>query len=191
MERKKPVSGEFYRHFTGKTYQVKLLALDSETLKEQVIYQAMYEPYQYFVMDLEEFMGVVDTKKYPEAGEKYCFEKINITGGQKAAASAIEEEYPERRKEVSHKGEVSDGEFLKALKTGQPERYLSGKLTDNEIAHRGLLQLLDADTFHERRQIMIGLKQYIDKRMLNNIAVAFDIALEEADIEEQYDSVMR
>lgn len=38
---------------------------------------------------------------------------------------------------------------------------------------------------------MIGLKQYIDKRMLNNIAVAFDIVLEEGDIEEQYDSVMR
>ncbi len=191
MERKKPVSEEFYRHFKGKIYQVKMLALDSETLREQVVYQAMYEPYQYFVRDLEEFMGMVDTKKYPEVGEKYRFEKITFERGQKAEDSVKKEQWQKTQTGDSGRGEISDGEFLKAIKTGQPERYLGGKLTDSEIAHRGLLQLLDADTFHERRQILIGLKQYIDKRMLNNIAVAFDIVLEEGDIEEQYDSVMR
>ena len=191
MERKKPVSGEFYRHFKGKTYQVKMLALDSETQREQVVYQAMYEPFLYWVRDLEEFMGMVDTKKHPESGEKYRFEKITFAEAQKEGNFAIRGEDPETQAEGGSKVEISDREFLKAVKTGQPERYLGGKLTDSEIAHRGLLQLLDADTFHERRQILIGLKQYIDKRMLNNIAVAFDIVLEEGDIEEQYDSIMR
>lgn len=167
-----------------------MLALDSETLREQVVYQAMYEPYQYFVRDLEEFMGMVDTRKYPEAGEKHRFEKIDFTDGHKAETFTVGE-HPEGREETGHKGEVSDREFLKALTTGQPERYLGGRLTEHEIAYRGLLQLLDAETFHERRQILVGLRQYIDKRMINNIAAAFDIVLEEGDIEEQYDSVMR
>lgn len=177
MGREKPVSGEFYRHFKGKTYQVKMLALDSETQREQVVYQAMYEPYQHWVRDLEEFMSAVDAEKYPGVNQKYRFEKITFGEMQKA--------------EDGGNGEIGDREFLKAIKTGQPERYLEGKLTEKEIAHRGLLQLLDADTFRERRQIFIGLKQYMDKHMLNNIAVAFDIVLEEGSLEEQYESLMR
>lgn len=191
MKRKKPVSGEFYRHFKGKTYQVKMLALDSETQRELVVYQAMYEPYQYWVRDLEEFMGMVDTHKYPDVGEKYRFEKITFAEEPEEGDLPASGDCTKIQAEGAGKGEISDREFLKAIQTGQPERYLGGKLTDSEIAHRGLLQLLDAETFHERRQIMIGLKQYIDKRMLNNIAAAFDIVLEEGDIEEQYDSVMR
>jgi len=151
----------------------------------------MYEPYQCWVRDLEEFMGKVNTKKHPEVGEKYRFERITFEGEQKAEDALKEGHCRKTQEEGSGSGEISDEEFLKAVKTGQPERYLGGKLTEREIAHRGLLQLLDADTFHERRQIFIGLKQYMDKHMLNNIAVAFDIVLEEGDTEEQYDSVMR
>ena len=81
--------------------------------------------------------------------------------------------------------------MAKALKTGQPERYLENKITEEEIAERGLLQLLDAETFREKRQIFMGLKQYVTKRMLNNIAVALDIVLEEGDMDAQYDSIMQ
>jgi hypothetical protein len=53
------------------------------------------------------------------------------------------------------------------------------------------MQLLDAETFHEKKEIFLGLKQYMDSHMLNNIAVALDIALEEGDVETQFESVMR
>lgn len=188
MKREKPVSGEFYQHFKGKLYQVKMLAFDSETQKEKVVYQAMYEPYTCWVRDLEEFMSPVDVGKYPQATQIYRFEKV-VLRKEPEEEKASEEQ---KHQGVTSKGtQVSDEELLKALMTGQPERYLNDKITEEEIAHRGLMQLLDADTFHERRQIFIGLKQYMDKRMLSNIAVAFDIVLEEGDVEEQYESIMR
>lgn len=54
-----------------------------------------------------------------------------------------------------------------------------------------MMRLLDAESFREKRQIFMGLKQYVNKHMLNNIAVALDIVLEEGDVDAQYDSIMQ
>lgn len=194
MERKKPVSGEFYQHFKGKLYQVKMLARDSETQREIVVYQAMYAPYDCWVRDLDEFMSLVDKEKYPQETQKYRFEHVTFQNVQAQRMGTQEEKevsgaiVPNTKEEEAG---ISDEMLIKALKTGQPERYLEHKITEEEIANRGLMQLLDAETFHEKRQIFIGLKQYLDKHMLSNIAVAFDIVLEEGDVEMQYDSIMR
>ena len=95
------------------------------------------------------------------------------------------------KKPLTGQEAFSDAEMVKALESGQPERYLQGKMSEEDIAQRGLLLLLDAPTFREKRQIFIGLKQYLDERMLNNIAVALDIVLEDGSMEEQYESIMR
>lgn len=191
MDRKKPVSGEFYQHFKGKLYQIKVLAKDSSTQRETVVYQALYAPYDYWTQDLEEFMAPVDKEKYPQETQKYCFRQV-VFQKQKPAA-ATEDQKPETVSqplpEEIHN--ISDEEFVRALKSGQPDRYLKNKITEEEIANRGLMQLLDAETFREKRQIFIGLKQYVNKRMLNNIAVALDIVLEEGDVDTQYDSIMQ
>lgn len=195
MKREKPASGEFYQHFKGKLYQIKMLAFDCETEKEKVVYQAMYAPYSCWVRDLDEFMSPVDKVKYPEILQEYRFEKIDIQNVQKNTAPVAVENTKKSNdiKNVPEKllKEISDEVLLKALKTGQPENYLADKITAEEIANRGLMQLLDAESFHEKRQIFIGLKQYMDKHMLNNIAVALDIVLEEGDEESQYESIMR
>ena len=76
MDRKKPVSGEFYQHFKGKLYQIRMLAKDSGTQREIVVYQALYAPYDCWTQDLEEFMGPVDKEKYPEETKKYRFRQV-------------------------------------------------------------------------------------------------------------------
>jgi len=195
MDRKKPVSGEFYQHFRGRLYQIKMLAKDSRTQREIVVYQALYAPYDYWTQDLEEFMGPVDKEKYPEETQQYRFRKVVFQKPQPSEEKKQEIGRPETEaasvadEEAVHS--VSDEELAKALKTGQPERYLENKMTEEEIANRGLMQLLDAETFREKRQIFMGLKQYVNKRMLNNIAVALDIVLEEGDVDAQYDSIMQ
>lgn len=166
MNRQKPVSGEFYRHFKGGLYQIKMLAKDCETQREVVVYQAMYEPFGCWVRDLEEFMEKVDSEKYPEASQEYRFETADLKEHQ--------------RKE---KGTADVAEWY-----GQSQK--TGELSGEEIANRGLLRFLDAETFKEKKQIFIGLKQYMDKRMLSNIAVALDIVLEEGSTDEQFDSIM-
>ncbi len=186
MEKQKPIAGEFYRHFKGGLYQVKMLAKDSDSLKEKVVYQAMYAPFECWVRDLEEFTSKVDKEKYPDAGQEFRFEKV------KMEMAVSEKEEGDDGKEVRHEiDEISDEALKKALQSGQPKRYLNEKITEEEIAQRGLLQLLDADGFREKRQIFIGLKSYLNERMLSNIAVALDIVLEDGDLETQYESIMR
>ena len=181
MERR-PRPGEIYRHFKGNLYQVKMLARDSSSSKEVVVYQAMYAPFEYWVRDLEEFTSEVDREKYPDVKQCYRFEKVVFEVQGKADAEQPSGEKAEK---------ISDEMLKKALKSGQPQRYLDERITEEEIAQRGLLQLLDAEGFHEKRQIFIGLRPYLNKRMLSNIAVALDIVLEDGDVDTQYESIMR
>ena len=75
MERELQI-GEFYRHFKGNVYQIREIAKDSETLDKIVVYQGMYPPYECWVRNYENFMAPVDTGKYPNASQKYRFERI-------------------------------------------------------------------------------------------------------------------
>lgn len=199
--RERPTAGEFYRHFKGKLYQVKMIARDSETQQEMVVYQAMYAPFAYWVRPLADFLGEVDHKKYPDVTQKLRFRKVEFQK-TKEDADIITEDVQDKKddrqvlpqtekKPLTGQEALSDAEMVKALESGQPERYLQGKMSEEDIAQRGLLLLLDAPTFREKRQIFIGLKQYLDERMLNNIAVALDIVLEDGSMEEQYESIMR
>ena len=191
MDRKKPVSGEFYQHFTGKLYQIKMLAKNSDTQRETVVYQALYAPYDYWTQDLEEFRGPADREDNSGETQKYRFRQVIF---QKPQPSDTAEEKTQLEPQGADTGAVhniSDEELTKALKSGQPDRYLEHKITEEEIASRGMMQLLDAESFREKRQIFMGLKQYVNKHMLNNIAVALDIVLEEGDVDAQYDSIMQ
>lgn len=199
--RERPTAGEFYRHFKGKLYQVKMIARDSETQQEMVVYQAMYAPFAYWVRPLADFLSEVDHKKYPDVTQKLRFRKVEFQK-TKEDADIITEDVQDKKddrqvlpqtekKPLTGQEALSDAEMVKALESGQPERYLQGKMSEEDIAQRGLLLLLDAPTFREKRQIFIGLKQYLDERMLNNIAVALDIVLEDGSMEEQYESIMR
>lgn len=199
--RERPTAGEFYRHFKGKLYQVKMIARDSESQQEMVVYQAMYAPFAYWVRPLVDFLSEVDHKKYPDVTQKLRFQKVEFQK-TKEDADIITEDVQDKKddrqvlpqtekKPLPGQEALSDAEMVKALESGQPERYLQGKMSEEDIAQRGLLLLLDAPTFREKRQIFIGLKQYLDERMLNNIAVALDIVLEDGSMEEQYESIMR
>ncbi|MCH5267525.1 MAG: DUF1653 domain-containing protein [Lachnospiraceae bacterium] len=211
METNIPAAGEFYRHFKGNLYQIKMLAKDSETGKDLVVYQGMYPPFTVWVRPLSMFMGSVDRTKYPKATQNMRFVRVNpekISYAKKATPkpsmtvnahpagktpAGEKRESAEQSKKVmdnSQTQEVSDAELRKALESGQPERYLAERMTEGEIAHRGMLQILDADSFRERRQLLIGLRPYIDKLLLHNIAAALDVVLEEAPLEDQFESLL-
>lgn len=213
MDNRLPNAGDFYRHFKGRLYQVKLLAKDSETGAVQVVYQAMYPPFQYWVRPLDMFLEPVDSAKYPNVTQKTRFEKINLeemikkarnranAGNEvnvrketkngenvKEGVDAIRE--ADGKANAAENAGVNDEMLFKALRSGQPERYLKDQITEKEIAERGYMRVLDAETYREKRQLLIGLKQYLDKRLLHNIAASMDIVLEEGDLDSQYDSLI-
>lgn len=220
MERELQI-GEFYRHFKGNVYQIREIAKDSETLDKIVVYQGMYPPYECWVRNYENFMAPVDTGKYPNASQKYRFERImpeelqsDIQKRQiecslqedgyknEQAASVLTNKL--QKKEPTEKSlhtedikqpanslkEFSKEELHDIFLEGRAEKFLEDKMSAEEIGTMGMMQLLDAESFHQKREIFKGLKKYLTKNLLMNIAVALDIVLEDGTAEEQYDSIL-
>ena len=71
-----PQSGEVWHHFKGKEYKVVACpVMHTESQEIYCVYQALYGSYGIYCRPLDMFMSEVDHEKYPQAGQKYRFEK--------------------------------------------------------------------------------------------------------------------
>lgn len=75
MEIRIPQSGDIYKHFKGNLYEVVLIARDSETLEEKVVYKELNGEKAY-VRSLPMFVSPVDKEKYPDVQQEYRFELV-------------------------------------------------------------------------------------------------------------------
>ena len=85
---------------------------------------------------------------------------------------------------------VSDEEITDTLLSGQVERKLSGKISDTQLAAKGLMIFLDAENYHDKRHIFSSLEPYLNDTMLNNIAVNLDLVLDEGSKEQHFDTIL-
>ncbi len=77
MEVRIPKPGEIYKHFKGNLYEIIIIARDSETLEEKVVYKEVNGEAAY-VRSLPMFVSPVDKAKYPDVTQEMRFEFVEM-----------------------------------------------------------------------------------------------------------------
>ena len=169
MERRNPVPGQIYKHFKEKMYQIITVAEHSETKEKMVVYQGLYGDFGVYVRPYDMFMSEVDHDKYPNVTQKYRFECVGVVG-QGCTEANIDNQV-----EVCKADPVAD-----IVESGEGE----------EVANPDLLAFLDAETYEEKKEVLVAMRPRITDRLINDIAVSLDVIVEEGDIEKRFRSLL-
>ena len=174
-----PKTGDIYRHFKNKLYQIVTVARHSETKELLVIYQALYDDFGVYARPLEMFMSEVDHGKYPEVIQKYRFEKVEREelAGKKAAAART----CEPTAEVSDVKAETHSETVKA--------YAEPVEAQEDMPNPKLMEFLDAETFDEKYNVLVSMRDCITDKLVDDIAVVMDVVIPDGDLMKRYDDL--
>ena len=169
--RNNPQANEIYKHFKGNLYRIITLARHSETEEMMVVYQALYGTYPVYVRDLSMFMSEVDHVKYPEVTQKYRFELV--------LPEAFRPETPEQHPQKDSQPETPP----QTSAVSQPEA--TQEVSQEPALDPLLMEFLDADTYREKLNLLAALQPRITDSMINTMAVALDVEINEGSVEER------
>lgn len=171
--RHNPQPQEVYRHFKGNLYQIRCLAKDSENGETMVVYQAMYGDFQIYVRPLTSFMEEIDRKKYPDADGYYRFELAEVQRVNQPVMKDTEavNETEIRKQESETAADENAG--------------LQEELNIDPL----VLRFLDAGSYERRLEILSMLHNRIDHDMINTMAVAVDVEINDGELEDRYEEL--
>lgn len=181
-----PKPGELYRHFKNKLYQIITVAQHSETGEKLVIYQALYGDFKTYARPLDMFVSEVDHQKYPDADQVYRFEKV--VPEQKAESEQKEES--EHKTESEQKAVTQQKDGCGNTDSYSGSQAISQENNDNaEQVNPGLLEFLDAETFDEKYNVLVSMRDNIDDKLIDDIAVVMDVVIPEGKLMDRYDDL--
>lgn len=173
-------AGQIFRHFKGKLYQIVTVAAHSETKEKLVIYQQLYGQYKVFARPYEMFVSEVDHEKYPDVLQRYRFELVNMEepdeiSVQEQSVDTVEFSYKEKSNEERERP--------------KPLSKVS-RSNENEGVNPLLLLFLDAETYEEKRSILMSIKGEITDRLIDDIAVSMDVTVDKGELDERFASLL-
>lgn len=173
-----PKSGELYRHFKNRLYQIVTVAVHSETGEQLVIYQALYGDYGVYARPLSMFVSEVDHVKYPEVTQKYRFERVE-------AGELVGEKMSEGSRLLGSQRSISDDCSASMCEKAKFER--------DECEEAGvepkLMAFFDAEDLEEKYNILVSMRDIITDHMINNMAVVLDVVISEGDVSDRYEEL--
>lgn len=175
-----PSPQQIYRHFKGNLYQIISLAEHSETGEKLVIYQALYGDFKVYARPLFMFQERVDRVKYPDAKQEYRFELWN------GSADIVQAE-PENMKKTEVAQEVNPLSEQRTETKQYAEEASQQELNMDPL----VLDFLDAGTYEKRLDILAALHHRITDDMINIMAMAVDVEVNEGELEDRYEELRR
>lgn len=168
MSERRPVTGEIYKHFKNKLYQIVAIARHSETKEELVIYQALYGEYGVYARPLEMFVSEVDHVKYPDVTQKYRFEKVEKSSLVTFAPTNVAEK-------------VVTGNVGNAEESLHTEADINTKM----------MSFFDTEDLEVRYKILTSMREEITDGMIDNMAVVMDLVIPDGPTTNRYDDLKR
>lgn len=175
MERKSPMPGELYKHFKDKLYQIVAVATHSESKEKLVIYQALYDDFVIYARPYDMFMSEVDHEKYPDVQQKYRFEKVDRVCDNVGGTDNVAEDKVDEKKDIQANLNIQSAEQC-VCEEGAP--------------NADLMAFLDAETYDKKRSLLIAMRPRITDRLINDMAAALDISVEEGDLDTRFKSLL-
>ena len=157
-----PKTGEFYRHFKNKLYQIVGVATHSETKEKLVIYKALYGTYEIYARPLDMFVSEVDHVKYPDVKQVYRFEEVDISTMSQICSTPEE-----------------------AVVTEEPEQV------NEDLQANALNLFLDARGYEEKLDVLLKNKRFYNDAMLDVMAESLEVVVPEGTIESRIDSLKK
>ncbi|MCI8427352.1 MAG: DUF1653 domain-containing protein [Lachnospira sp.] len=163
-------------------YQIRCIAYHSENNERMVVYQALYGNYLIYVMPYNIFAEKVDSVQYPDAKQQYCFEQVEFEKSQHIDNQHSHNQYiSEDIEKVSEQSEI---QLCSKIQSNMEE-------SDTDGVDSRLLMFLDARTYEEKLNVLSYLRNSLDDKLIDVIAVSLDIEVPEGNIDARYMSLRR
>lgn len=199
---RRPIPQEIYRHFKGKLYQIVTIAQHSETGEELVVYQALYGDFKVYCRPLDMFTSKVDRTKYPDVSQEYRFELVSSLpekddkNSQENDLSSVKKSSTvDRVAEVSQS--VRQPDISKTASVDSISEDVVYDNTDKSIEeeaetlnlHPLVVKFLDASETADRLSILSQMSQIITNDMIDIMAMAIDVQIDEGDVYQRFDDL--
>ena len=194
------VIGGFYRHFKNKLYQVRGVAIHSETKEKMVVYQGLYGSYELYVRPYDMFLSEVDHNKYPDVEQKYRFELIDINTG-KALEKSDDTSSADNTYTVDKSAcDIAGNRYTENKSIDYKTENVSsdnGNIADiynsdeNTVQDSKLIRFLDAYDYKEKLDILTSMRSELNDGLIDIMAESIEVAVPEGDITDRYNSLRK